>query len=137
MKVLEFFKYLFQAIIQGFGFGEKVQDRKKQEYPLKEAEHAEEKPKRLIEVEVAKIDETKVLIRKYKQLVRKGEKLNIDLEKLTSLPVIDLDYLNHLEKELEVEEEEFSKELPKDTKDKVKKTFKERRAERKAKRNAP
>lgn len=122
---------LFKAALGFFRFAEKRQERKIQEFPLKEEKHNENKPIRLIEVEIKKIDKSKELLRKYKTLERRAKRLDKNLDELIKLPVIDLQYLEHLDKELESEEKELEKELPHDLRVGVKKRFKERREERK------
>lgn len=126
--------HLFKAVFGIFNFAQKRQEKKMQEFPLKEEEHKENKGVRLIEVEIEKIDKSKKLLKKYKSLEKRAKKLDKNLDELIKLPAINLQYLEHLDKELEKEEEQLEEELPDSIKEEVKKSFKERRKERKKKR---
>lgn len=127
----------FRTVMSVFNFAAKKQERKMQEFPLREEEHKENKGVRLIKVEIEKIDKTKKLVKRYRELEKRANKLNIDIEELLKLPVIDLEYLEHLDKELENEEKELEKELedlPEDVKEDMKKNFRQKRKERRFKR---
>lgn len=135
MNIWQSIKILFNTLMAGFKLGEKVTDKKIAEIPMREKEHEENKPIRLIELEVGKLDSTGDLLRRYKRLEKQADRLDVDFNKLANeLGLVHIEHIELYDKGLESEEKEFLEEIPNNLKSGVKKQFKEKRKQRKEKR---